>query len=122
MKRGKFSLSYTKLLSGDMGELIPIGWHEALPGDTLQHSTSALVRAAPLLSPVMHPVEVRIHHWFVPNRLLWDNWENFITGVLTVWTLLSILLLPFRLLLSALWPTIWGFQLRLTRQCFGPSV
>jgi len=80
MKRGKFSLSYTKLLSGDMGELIPIGWHEALPGDTLQHSTSALVRAAPLLSPVMHPVEVRIHHWFVPNRLLWDNWENFITG------------------------------------------
>lgn len=80
MKRGKFSLSYTKLLSCDMGELVPIGWHEALPGDTIQQSTSALVRCAPLLSPVMHPVEVRFHHWFVPNRLLWDNWEKFITG------------------------------------------
>lgn len=80
MKRGKFSLSYTKLLSCDMGELIPIGWHEALPGDTIQQSTAALVRCAPLLSPVMHPVEVRFHHWFVPNRLVWSNFQNFITG------------------------------------------
>lgn len=80
MKRGKFSLSYTKLLSCDMGELVPIGWHEALPGDTIQQSTAALVRCAPLLSPVMHPVEVRFHHWFVPNRLLWTNFQNFITG------------------------------------------
>lgn len=80
MKRGKFSLSYTKLLSCDMGELIPIGWHEALPGDTIQQSTAALVRCAPLLSPVMHPVEVRFHHWFVPNRLLWTDFQNFITG------------------------------------------
>nr|DAW08219.1 MAG TPA: Capsid protein [Microviridae sp.] len=80
MKRGKFSLSYTKLLSCDMGELIPIGWHEALPGDTIQQTTTALVRCAPLLSPVMHPVEVRFHHWCVPNRLLWTNWEKFITG------------------------------------------
>jgi hypothetical protein len=28
----------------------------------------------------MHPVEVRIHHWYVPNRILWDDWEDFITG------------------------------------------
>lgn len=80
MKRGKFSLSYTKLLSCDMGELIPIGWHEALPGDTIQQSTAALVRCAPLLSPVMHPVEVRFHHWCVPNRLMWNGFQNFITG------------------------------------------
>lgn len=80
MKRGKFSLSYTKLLSCDMGELIPVGWHEALPGDTIQQSTAALVRCAPLLSPVMHPVEVRFHHWAVPNRLLWSNFSSFITG------------------------------------------
>lgn len=63
-----------------MGELVPIGAYEVLPGDTVQHATSALVRAAPLLSPVMHPLHVRIHHWFVPYRLLWDNWEDFITG------------------------------------------
>ena len=68
MKRSKFNLSYTKLLSCDLGELIPLGLTEVLPGDSVQQSTSALVRAAPLLAPVMHPVHVRIHHWFVPHR------------------------------------------------------
>ena len=28
----------------------------------------------------MHPVRVKVHHWFVPNRLIWDDWEDFITG------------------------------------------
>lgn len=63
-----------------MGKLVPIGLIEALPGDTIQHSTSLLVRMSPLLAPVMHPVSVRVHHWFVPNRILWDDWEDFITG------------------------------------------
>ncbi len=80
MKRNKFSLSYTKLLSCDMGELVPIGLTEVLPGDTIQHATNALVRVSPLLAPVMHPVHARIHHWFVPNRIIWEDWENFITG------------------------------------------
>lgn len=80
MKRNKFSLSYTNLFSCDLGELIPCGLTEVLPGDSLRMNTSALVRAAPLLAPVMHPVDVRIHHWFVPHRLVWSSWENFITG------------------------------------------
>lgn len=80
MKRNKHSLSHYRLLSCDMGALIPIGWFDVLPGDTVQHSTSALVRAAPLVSPVMHPLQVRIHHWYVPTRLLWSEFEDFITG------------------------------------------
>jgi hypothetical protein len=80
MKRNKFNLSNHKLLSADMGKLIPIGLTEALPGDAFQHSTSALVRTSPLVKPVMHPVDVRIHHFFVPMRLIWDDWEDFITG------------------------------------------
>lgn len=80
MKRAKFSLSNTKLLSCDMGELVPIGLTEVLPGDTFQHSTSAMLRCSPLLAPVMHPVHVQVHHWFVPNRLVWEDWEDFITG------------------------------------------
>lgn len=80
MKRSKHSLSNYKLLSCDMGELVPIGLTEVLPGDSIQQSTSALVRCAPLVSPVMHPVHVRVHHWFVPHRLIWDEWEDFITG------------------------------------------
>lgn len=80
MKRNKFNLSYTKLLSCDMGELIPIGLTEVLPGDTVQQATSALIRCSPLLAPVMHPVRVAIHHWFVPHRIIWEDWEDFITG------------------------------------------
>jgi len=80
MKRSKFNLSYTMLCSSDLGELVPLGLLEVLPGDSIRMSTSALVRCAALLSPVMHPVEVCIHHWFVPNRLVWENFEKFITG------------------------------------------
>ncbi len=80
MKRNKFSLSNYRLTSLDQGKLVPIGMYEVLPGDTIQQSTSALVRMAPLVTPVMHPVHLRIHHWFVPNRLIWDDWEKFITG------------------------------------------
>lgn len=80
MKRNKHNLSYTKLLSCDLGELVPIGLTEVLPGDSFQHATSLLLRCAPLLAPVMHPVDVGVWHFFVPHRLVWDDWEKFITG------------------------------------------
>ncbi len=80
MKRHKHSLSNTVLTSCDMGQLVPINLVEVLPGDTFQQSTSVLIRLSPLVSPVFHPVQVRIHHWFVPNRLIWTSWEDFITG------------------------------------------
>lgn len=80
MKRSKFSLSHTNLFTADMGYIIPINVMDVLPGDTVQQATSALVRVSPLLAPVMHPVQVKIHHWFVPNRIIWEDWENFITG------------------------------------------
>jgi hypothetical protein len=80
MKRSKFSLSHYKLTTMKMGKLYPVGCVEVTPGDTFQHQTSALVRLSPLVAPTMHPVQVRIHHWFVPYRLLWNEWENFITG------------------------------------------
>ena len=79
-RRGKFSLSNTKLLSCDMGELVPCGLLEVLPGDTIQQTTSMLVRLAPLVAPLMHPVHCRVHHFYVPNRLIWEDFEPFITG------------------------------------------
>ena len=80
MKRNKFNLSHYKLLSCSQGELIPTCLMEVLPGDSVQHATHMLVRVLPLLAPVMHPVRATIHHWFVPHRLVWDDWEDFITG------------------------------------------
>lgn len=78
-KRSLFSLSHYKLASLRMGELVPISCMEVLPGDTFQHSVSAFLRVAPLVTPVMHPVHVRIWHFFTPNRLLWNQWEAFRT-------------------------------------------
>lgn len=80
MKRSKFSLSHYKLSTFDMGHLVPLQWQEVLPGDSFRLATSALIRVSPLLSPVMHPVMVRIHHWFVPLRIIWEDFEDFITG------------------------------------------
>lgn len=80
MKRSKHSLSHYVLSTFDMGELVPIGHYEVLPGDSIRHATSCLLRVSPLIAPVMHPVTVRVHHWFVPYRIIWDEWEAFITG------------------------------------------
>lgn len=81
MKRSKHNLSHTNLLTCDMGNLIPLGTPlEVLPGDTIQHTVSLLARAMPLLTPPMHRVRMKVHHWFVPHRLVWEDWESFITG------------------------------------------
>lgn len=80
MKRNKFSLSHERLMSCIMGGLYPCSLFEVLPGDTIQMNTNMLLRASALLAPVMHKVDVRIHHWYVPYRLIWEDFEDFITG------------------------------------------
>lgn len=80
MKRSKHSLSHYKLTSCDMADLIPLTWYPVLPGDTIQQSTSLLTRVNPPKYPVMHPLRARVVHMFAPNRLLWENWEEFRTG------------------------------------------
>ena len=64
----------------DMGKLYPVQCIDVLPGDSMRLETSALIRMSPMVAPVMHPMTVRYHHWFVPYRILWDGWEDFITG------------------------------------------
>jgi hypothetical protein len=63
-----------------MGELIPVCLTETLMGDDHMQHSSVLLRAMPTLAPTMHPVEVKMHHFFVPYRLIWEDWEDFITG------------------------------------------
>lgn len=80
MKRSQHDLSFIHSLSLDMGYLVPLGAIDVLPGDSMRVAASVLARVAPLAKPVMHPVEIRVHNWFVPNRILWDDWEEFIVG------------------------------------------
>ena len=79
-KKNVFDLSHDVKLSGNMGDLIPIMCLEAVPGDKFNISNESLIRFAPLVSPVMHQMNVTTHYFFVPNRILWDGWENFITN------------------------------------------
>lgn len=80
-QRNKFNLSRTANLSMSPGELVPLGPPvEVLPGDSHQLATSMLIRVLPLLAPVMHPFDVKIHSWFVPHRIVWEDFEEFITG------------------------------------------
>ena len=75
-----FDLSREQKLTCRMGELVPTYLEEVLPGDQFRVKTESLVRFAPMLAPIMHRVDVFMHYFFVPNRIIWNDWEDFITG------------------------------------------
>lgn len=79
-KRNLFDLSHDKKLSMRFGELIPILCEDVIPGDTWRINSEVFMRMAPLVAPVMHRINVDVHFFFVPLRLLWTEWESFITG------------------------------------------
>lgn len=79
-KLNAFDLSHDKKMSLDMGLLIPIQLQEVLPSDVWQDNSEVFIRFAPMLAPVMHRAHVRTYSFFVPNRLVWDEWQDFITG------------------------------------------
>jgi len=78
-QKNSFDLSHDVKLSTQMGQLTPILTLECVPGDKFQLGCESLVRFAPLIAPVMHRMDVTMHYFFVPNRILWSNWEKFIT-------------------------------------------
>ena len=75
-----FDLSREQKLSCKLGELVPTYLEEVLPGDQFRVKTESLVRFAPMLAPIMHRVDVFMHYFFVPNRIIWNDWEEFISG------------------------------------------
>lgn len=79
-KRNVFNLSHEHRTTCNFGELIPVFCEEVLPGDTWQINTEIFARAMPMLAPLMHRVNIYTHFFFVPNRLVWDEWKEFITG------------------------------------------
>ena len=83
--RSVFDLSYEKKFTCDMGQLIPVLCDEMVPGDFFQFGNEAVIRFQPLVAPILHEVNMYLHLFFVPYRLLWDNagtdnWETFISG------------------------------------------
>lgn len=78
--KSTFDLSHDKRLTTRMGRLTPCLVMECVPSDYFSGSSEMLVRLAPLLAPIYDQIEVYCHFYFVPNRLLWKEWEKFITG------------------------------------------
>lgn len=79
-KKSKFDLSHERKMSLNMGNLVPILVQDILPGDSFRVKTEMLARLTPMLAPMMHRVKIFTHFFFVPNRLIWNEWEDFITG------------------------------------------
>lgn len=83
-KKSAFDLSHEAKLTLNVGSLAPCYVQEIIPGDKFSVSQEMLVRNMPLTAPMMHRVNVFTHFFFVPNRILMTNWEDFITGNETI--------------------------------------
>ena len=79
-KGSTFNLSYENKFTAKFGDLIPFFHQEVLPGDKIKVGQQHLMRLAPTLAPLMQQVDVYMHYFFVPNRLIWDGWEDFISN------------------------------------------
>lgn len=79
-KSNTFDMSHDRKFSMDMGRLVPCYLQEIVPGDRVTMQTEQMIRFAPMVAPMMHNVDVFTHFFFVPNRILWANWRDFITG------------------------------------------
>lgn len=79
--RTRFNRDQTILTTFDSGKLIPFFVDEVLPGDTFQVDTSAIIRMTTPKYPVMDDAFVDFYYFYCPNRILWDNFKEFMGEV-----------------------------------------
>lgn len=75
--RSSFDRSHGYKTTFNSGYLIPFYVDEVLPGDTHNVQSTIFARFATLLYPLMDNVQISTFFFFVPNRLIWEHWENF---------------------------------------------
>jgi len=81
--RSKFKMRQTRKQAFNASELVPIMCEEVLPGDVWQHRESVMARLATPIAPVVDDLDLETFYFFVPNRIVDPNWEDFITGTNT---------------------------------------
>lgn len=77
IRRSRFPRPSTTKLTMNAGVLVPIYVDEVLPGDTHSMNTSLICRMSTMIHPVMDNAFLDYYYFFVPNRLVWDNWKEF---------------------------------------------
>ena len=76
-----FDLSFANHLTTDAGRITPILCKELIPRDKVKElGTELFIRCLPLTTPVMGRIKAYVHGFFVPNRIMWNKWERFISG------------------------------------------
>lgn len=79
--RTRFNRDQTILTTFDSGKLVPFFVDEVLPGDTFQIDTSAIIRMTTPKYPVMDDAFIDLYYFYCPNRILWDNFKQFMGEV-----------------------------------------
>ena len=72
-------LTYTNRFTAKTGILYPVHCEEIVPGDVFYGGHGAFIRTQPMVSPMFQNFNYSIRWFFVPNRIIWDNFEAFIT-------------------------------------------
>lgn len=75
--RSSFDCQSTHKTTFDAGNLVPVYVDEVLPGDTFKLNMTAFARLATPLYPIMDNMVLDSFFFFVPNRLIWSNWQKF---------------------------------------------
>lgn len=76
------NLSHPHSTSFDMNYMIPILCEEVVPGDRFNFSVEGLLRMAPMLAPVMANIDVKYYWFFVPERILWANQDDWFAHIM----------------------------------------
>lgn len=79
--RTRFNRDQTILTTFDSGKLIPFYVDEVLPGDTFNVDTSAIIRMTTPKYPVMDDAFIDFYYFYCPNRILWDDFKQFMGEV-----------------------------------------
>jgi len=75
--RSKFDVQSAHKTTLDSGYLVPVYVNEVLPGDTFNFKMTAFARMATPIYPIMDNMILDSFFFFVPNRLIWNNWQKF---------------------------------------------
>ena len=75
--RSRFKRDHTHTFTCDAGVLVPFLWDEILPGDSFNVKVNIFARMSTLISPIMDDLYINTFYFFIPNRLIWDNWQRF---------------------------------------------
>lgn len=84
--RSRFDRSSTVKTSFNVGDLVPFYLDEVLPGDTFDVETSFVTRLQTLITPPMDDLFLDMYYFYVPSRLCWTHWKEFMGESTTAWT------------------------------------